>query len=190
MKKTILNAALLMAATLSVPLAANAVTLTYSYNDVANSRHFEGTFEGALASDNNTFVVDSTSPGTGGYWDFSNTYQSWSLGLLSSFDYVALALVGALPTVTLDGTYMDIFAFGGGDKLWAAAAGNSFMALYTIVPIVALGAQTSSFSAANWSASVGGASVSPVPEPETYALMLAGLGLVGFMARKRKAKAA
>ena len=27
----------------------------------------------------------------------------------------------------------------------------------------------------------------PVPEPETYALMLAGLGAVGFAARRRKA---
>jgi len=28
--------------------------------------------------------------------------------------------------------------------------------------------------------------VAPIPEPETYALMIAGLGLVGFMARRRK----
>lgn len=31
-----------------------------------------------------------------------------------------------------------------------------------------------------------GAIISPVPEPETYALMLAGLGMVGFVARKRR----
>jgi hypothetical protein len=28
--------------------------------------------------------------------------------------------------------------------------------------------------------------ITPVPEPETYAMMLAGLGLLGFMARRRK----
>jgi hypothetical protein len=31
-----------------------------------------------------------------------------------------------------------------------------------------------------------GVSVSPIPEPETYALMLAGLGAMGFVARRRK----
>lgn len=28
--------------------------------------------------------------------------------------------------------------------------------------------------------------ISPIPEPETYAMLLAGLGLLGFMARRRK----
>jgi len=31
-------------------------------------------------------------------------------------------------------------------------------------------------------------STPPIPEPETYALMLAGLGLVGFMARRRRVR--
>ena len=32
-------------------------------------------------------------------------------------------------------------------------------------------------------------STSPIPEPETYALLLAGLGVVGFMARRRQQQA-
>jgi hypothetical protein len=32
-------------------------------------------------------------------------------------------------------------------------------------------------------------SMAPVPEPETYAMMLAGLGLLGVMTRRRKQKA-
>jgi hypothetical protein len=33
---------------------------------------------------------------------------------------------------------------------------------------------------------VGVKAVQAIPEPETYALMLAGLGVVGFMARRRR----
>jgi len=33
---------------------------------------------------------------------------------------------------------------------------------------------------------ISGVVLNPVPEPETYALMLAGLGVVGYMARRRK----
>jgi hypothetical protein len=40
------------------------------------------------------------------------------------------------------------------------------------------------------SASFGGAvMLAPVPEPETYGMMIAGLGVLGFLARRRKAAA-
>ncbi|WP_235922999.1 PEP-CTERM sorting domain-containing protein [Rugamonas aquatica] len=38
-----------------------------------------------------------------------------------------------------------------------------------------------------YGATVGAASIAAVPEPETYAMLLAGLGLVGAIARRRKA---
>lgn len=33
-----------------------------------------------------------------------------------------------------------------------------------------------------------GVNISPIPEPETYALLLAGLGMMGYMARRRRAE--
>lgn len=46
-----------------------------------------------------------------------------------------------------------------------------------------------SFSTHNdWDDMVIGVNIAPIPEPETYALLLAGLGLLGFAARRRRLK--
>jgi hypothetical protein len=42
-------------------------------------------------------------------------------------------------------------------------------------------------TAAAFGGAVSMAMAAPVPEPETYGMMLAGLGVLGFLARRRKA---
>ena len=61
---------------------------------------------------------------------------------------------------------------------FAAAAGDSIVSLsFSNVPSI------DAFEAANFTVTA------PVPEPETYVLMLAGLGAVGFMSRRRRRQA-
>jgi len=40
----------------------------------------------------------------------------------------------------------------------------------------------------DWDDFVVGINVAPIPEPQTYALLLAGLGVIGFVARRRQAR--
>jgi hypothetical protein len=50
--------------------------------------------------------------------------------------------------------------------------------------------QVSGNMVSNTSAAFGGAvMLAPVPEPETYGMMLAGLGVLGFLARRRRSAA-
>jgi hypothetical protein len=70
------------------------------------------------------------------------------------------------------------------------SSGNNW--LHYTAEVVLTGTTRLTFSALGTSNSYGGSldnvSVTAVPEPETYALMLAGLGLIGVVARRRKAK--
>lgn len=57
---------------------------------------------------------------------------------------------------------------------FAGVAGSKILSLnFNNLP------QTDAFETANYS-------ITPVPEPQTYALLLAGLGAVGFIARRRR----
>lgn len=179
MKKLI--AALMLSGVAGFPVTALADQLTFSYT-FSTSRTIGGTFNGTLGIDGDTFNVVSAS---------SILYNGNLLpvdpsDIRSLNDYP----IGAQPpTVSLSGlqSNMNIFVcaqgFSGGNcsfsseggfyfGIFGAAAGDGF--------------NTSDFE--NFSQNSWSASVTAVPEPETYAMMLAGLGLLGFAARRRKQK--
>ena len=83
------------------------------------------------------------------------------------------------PTLT---TFGALFTTGGGNEwnLWGTAPNN-----YTLFKWANEGV--------NFEYTVqqtGTMTVAAIPEPETYALLLAGLGLLGFVARRRQRKLA
>jgi hypothetical protein len=67
------------------------------------------------------------------------------------------------------------FTVGTGDP---GSAGKTFQ--YVI------GYNDSASGLTDWDDMVIGVNIAPIPEPETYAMLLAGLGLMGFVARRRK----
>lgn len=86
------------------------------------------------------------------------------LGLSVTLQDSSFAIIGS------DNTPLDGFSFGG------LSAGNYALNVLGF----ATGSQGGFYA--------GGlvAQTAPIPEPETYALMLAGLGIVGFIARRRR----
>jgi hypothetical protein len=97
----------------------------------------------------------------------------------TGLDITGLALFGANNTLISSGKSVS----SGTMDVWTLQGNNLAAGDYYI--------RVDGRMVSNAGASFGGAvMLAPVPEPETYGMMLGGLGVLGFLARRRKAKQA
>ena len=134
---------------------------------------FEGNNQGNTFSDRFSFSIAGVPSNLdAGVLSFSDTA---ALGL----DITGLSVYSWGGDLIATGTQLQ----GGNRDIWeldadALAVGNYYL-------------QVSGTVVSNQEASYSGQlALNPVPEPETYGMMLGGLGVLGFLARRRKAKQA
>lgn len=124
-------------------------------------------------------TLQFTYSGTGQITGFSGTLSSVGKG-----DFFS--------NVMLDNQLWGTSLLGG--KAWSITSGstaNSHLLSFDYAGTAALKTDTFGFSASNGgivTKNTLSTQVAAVPEPETYAMMLAGLGALGFLGRRRKAQ--
>jgi hypothetical protein len=109
--------------------------------------------------------------------------QSWNAGL-NSIDGINLSLLAGhvyaaevnYGSMTSGGMLYGGDVYSGGNGFWSESGGGN-QASYAYFPNL------------DTAFAVRYGTISPVPEPQTYAMMLAGLGLIGFIAYRRKSDA-
>lgn len=181
MKKSLIAAIVLASASFgsSAVMAQDVIgNSPQALNLVDNSAFFGDTFEadneGNTFADRFTFTIDGD---MGMNLDaiISSISRSADVGL----DITGLALYGEGDTLITNGTSLQ----SGTVDVWSISANNLVAGDYYL--------QVSGTMVSDTGGSFGGAvMLAPVPEPETYGMMLGGLGVLGFLARRRKAKQA
>ena len=134
---------------------------------------------GATFADRFTFQVTGTTSS-----NFDAIISSISRSADTGLDITGLSLYRAASTGTGTGTLVSSGSSmnSGAMDVWTLSSSNLAAGNYYVLVSGNLVSDTS--------ASFGGAvMLAPVPEPETYGMMLAGLGVLGLLARRRKAAA-
>ncbi len=145
---------------------------------IDNTAFFGDTFaadnQGNTFADQFTFSVDGDMP-----MNLNAIISSISSSADVGLDITGLALYGEDDTLISNGTMLE----SGMMDVWSISSQNLAAGNYYL--------QVSGNLVSDTGASFGGAMMlAPVPEPETYGMMLGGLGVLGFLARRRKAKQA
>ena len=167
-----------------------ATSYNFSYKfDSTNT--VTGTFDGIasgnlIGSINNSSIsvklngIDLGTPGSfvsAGYDGNPATHlpNTWTGSAQVSIDGTASNFGFFTPSLSGFNAYFYIIPWCNGNCLGDNGTGVQTLTNGTTVTYLFNG----NYNSANWN-------VSAVPEPETYAMLLAGLGLMGFMARRRK----
>lgn len=149
------------------PQALDLVDLTAYFGD-----SFPADNQGNTFADQFTFTIAST---IGHNLDavVASSSRSGDVGL----DITGLALYGADDVLITAGEEVQ----AGATDLWTLASDNLGVGDYYLqVSGELLSAEGASFG--------GAVALAPVPEPGTYGMMLGGLGVLGFLAHRRRAK--
>lgn len=138
--------------------------------------------QGAMFSDKFNFSVTGTGTGTGtgstaGMNSLDAIISSISPSASTGLNITGLSLYNSGGTLVSSGNMLQ----SGAVDVWTISSSNLAAGNYYL--------QVSGSMMGTTSAAFGGAvqMAAPVPEPETYGMMLAGLGVLGFLARRRKA---
>lgn len=152
--------------------AAHALTpgpITFSNNTTSFDANFGNDSVIAAFTDHHTFTAVASMFGSGGASVISGFNFTGANVLISSFDLWDTTTTTLVAPGTVFTGIVGSLSFSG------LTSGDSYDLVLTGAPAVA-----------GFAGGYGGnISISPIPEPETYAMFMAGLGLMGFMARRR-----